>query len=225
MKQLPQGVSERDQHPALLLDKVCRWCFGSSQDGLHKSRFYLGACGPVGYVPIQGLWLRAGLDCVRNRHGEKRVGLQAHRVRMSQRGILSGPFTECFQGIVDPKDTQRTDSHHGPVGLAVRVRTTLEAGCDGHAAVERKGVEPKLIGFERGTGIVGSSLGQHPGKQQRHFRVIRRLPGYGIPSAAIDQLPYTVRVVATDFLRQLELDQAAESISGKLAKEAALGAR
>ena len=39
----------------------------------------------------------------------------------------------------------------------------------------------------------------------------------------IGQLPHTIRVAATDLLPRLELDLAAEIISGKLANEAALG--
>jgi len=56
---------------------------------------------------------------------------------------------------------------------------------------------------------------QRPGQQQRHFKSIGRLPGEGIPSAAISQLPNTVRIVATYFLRRLELGQALKGVYGK----------
>jgi len=49
------------------------------------------------------------------------------------------------------------------------------------------------------------------------------LSGDGVPCAAICKFPHSIRVVAADFLRRLELDQAAESISGELAKQTALG--
>ena len=68
----------------------------------------------------------------------------------------------------------------------------------------------------------GSTLCQHPGKQQRHFRIIRRLPSDAIPSAAIGQLAHTVRVNTANSLRRLELDQATKGVSSKLAEESSL---
>ena len=51
-------------------------------------------------------------------------------------------------------------------------------------------------------------------------RLLRGLPGDIVPGAAFDQLPHTACVVATDLLRQLELDQATKGVTGRLAREA-----
>ena len=77
---------------------------------------------------------------------------------MGQRDVLHCPIGHRFHWMVGPKDSQRADSHHGPVGLAFRVRTRLEAGGNAHATVKGIGVEPELIGPECGIGIVESKL-------------------------------------------------------------------
>jgi len=137
---------------------------------------------------------------------------------MRQSRVLLGPVAHCLQWVVGPENAQGADSHHGSVGLAVGVRTAPQSSGDGHAAVKGIGVEPELIGLKRGIGIIGTTFCQHPGQQQRHFRVIGRLTGNGVPCAAIGQFPHTFWVVVEDLLRRLELDQAAEGVSGKLAK-------
>lgn len=88
---------------------------------------------------------------------------------MRQSGVLPGPVAHCLQWLVGPENTQRPDPHHGFIGLAVGVRTIPQSSGDGHTAVKGIGVEPELIGPKRGIGIIGSTLCQHPGQQQRHF--------------------------------------------------------
>lgn len=142
---------------------------------------------------------------------------------MRQGGVLLGPVAHSFQWVVGSEDAQGADPHHGPVGLTVGVRTSPQSSGDGHTAVKGIGVEPELIGLKRGIGIIGSTLCQHPGQQQRHLRVIGRLTGNGVPCAAIGQFPHAFRVAAADLLRRLELDQAAKGVTDELSKEAALG--
>ncbi|MDY0186277.1 MAG: hypothetical protein RBR43_10440 [Desulfuromonadaceae bacterium] len=223
IEQLPQGITKRDQHPALLLYVVSRWRFDGAMDGVHESWFDCQVGSPLFDILVELLGLAARCNSVSNRHSEKRVSLHTHRVWMRQSGVLSGPVANRFQWVVGPEDAQGADPHHGPVGLTVGVRTPPETSGNGHAAVKRIGVEPELIGLKRGIGIIGPTFCQHTGQQQRHFRVVRRLTGNGVPGTAIGQFPHAIRVAAVDLLRRLKLDQAAESISGKLAKEAAPG--
>mgnify|MGYP003584877079 CR=1 FL=1 len=59
-----------------------------------------------------------------NRHGEKDVGLQVHRVRMCQSDVLFGRVAHCLRRVLDHEDAQGADPHHGLIGLAVEIRTT-----------------------------------------------------------------------------------------------------
>lgn len=51
MKQLPQGIAERDQHIALLLD----------QNDIYESCFHIEVCGSVGEFLVQRVRLRTNL--------------------------------------------------------------------------------------------------------------------------------------------------------------------
>jgi hypothetical protein len=67
-------------------------------------------------------------------------------------------------------------------------------------------------------------LDEHTSEEERHFGIVGRLTGDGVPCAAVGEVAHAVRISTTDVVRRLELDEAAEGISGELREEAGLGA-
>ncbi|MPM04015.1 hypothetical protein SDC9_50282 [bioreactor metagenome] len=142
---------------------------------------------------------------------------------MGQIRILHGPSGNRFKGMAGPEDSQGAYAHQGSVGLAFMIFVSSEGCGYGSAVVERVGVKPVFVGFEGSLRIVGFSFNQRPGQHQGHLRVIGGLPGDGVEGAAVGQFPQASRILSPDTLRRLELHQAAEGVSGKLADHASPG--
>jgi hypothetical protein len=63
---------------------------------------------------------------------------------------------------------------------------------------------------------------QHSSQQQGHLRVVRGLPGDGIPGTAIRKIAHAIWVFAAYCLRELEFNETAQRVSRELAEQAAL---
>lgn len=94
----------------------------------------------------------------------------------------------------------------------------------GAPGVEGVGIEPALVGASRTLRRVGAVLCERARKRERHLRVVGRLSGDGVPATALGEFTHTIRIGGADGCRRLELDQAAESVAGKLTEQTALSA-
>ena len=223
MEELPQGIPECDQDPALLANVIRWWCVRRTGYRLHEWVVHTHLVGPDYDLFIHVMGPSPISDGSSNRYREQRIGLSADRMGMGQSGILACPFGDLFESKIRSENSQRTDPHHGPVGLAVRIGAATEPTGDGHATVERAGIQPIDIRLAGLLSVVSSVVRQHPGQQQRHLGIICRLSGNGVPGSAIRQFPDTIRVFPSYLLRCLELHQAAQSVPGQLTEKAALG--
>ena len=173
-------------------------------------------------MPIQLLAIGTAAHGVRNRHREQRVGFLTDRMNMGDGGVLARPFCHMIQVIVGAEDAQRTNPHQRAVRLAVGIVTTLQTAGDRVAAVEGPGFEPVKVGSPGCFAIIASLLDQGARQHQGHLRIVSRLAGDRIPSAAVGEFADAIGVRPPNLLRGLKLYQAAQRVTGKLAEQAAL---
>ena len=158
-------------------------------------------------------------DCGR----EQRAGLSAHRVRVRYRGILPGPLQNVGRLVVRPEDPEGADPHQGAVGLTLGIGSPRQPGSTGGAAVIRAGLEPPDVRFTDRVLIVPALLDEGSRQHQGHLGVVRRLTGQRVPGAAAGQFPDSRRMTGANRFRRLELDEAAQRVTGELAEQAPLG--
>ena len=226
MHQLPKGILERDQHPALLQRRLCDpRQLVHLHDGFEQNRIDIHVVRPTQNRFVQQVRSGTVANSVRYGHCEQGIGLLANPMRVRDGSILPRPFRYIFKAMPGAEYPERTYSHERSVRLASGVRCACQRRGDRHSAIERTGIHPVNVLFPHALGVIALVFGKRSRKQEGHFRIVCRLPRNRIVGSAAKQNAYSFRKLFFDVVSAAKLDVASQRVPAKLSEHASPCAR
>ena len=205
-KQLPQRVLERHQNPARLREIIRRRLALGGSDGGEKLGVRNRLFGAVSDGGVQLRRADARSDSARYGGGVQAVGVYAHLVGMRDFGVRPRPFFHTVVRVGRAEYGERAYTHHRAVGLAGEISASAQSGAYRVAIVERTRIEPADVGLPRLLLVVCAVAEYGSRQRERHFGIVRRLTGDGVPDAAVFHIADAVRIEKSYSVGILEFD-------------------
>jgi len=137
------------------MDIIDRRCLGGPPDRIREvpRSTFIPFC-PRQDLPIWISSITTSADGRADRHSVQGIGLQAYRMGMGDRRVLSCPLANRLRVLVGSEDAQRADPHHRAVGPAGPIGSASRTAGAGRYAIEGPGVQPKELRFSGFIGIL-----------------------------------------------------------------------